>query len=250
MHVFNIEEVKKIAHISNLANSIFEIYSPGPITLILKKKDKDLFSSNLDTIGVRIPRNKTALEFLLHVGVPICAPSANISGKPSITKLEDIESEFSEKVDLILKGEEPEIGLESTVIDFSVNPPILLRHGKISYIDLLEYIPDLRVVENVENAIKSPGLKYRHYAPDCKVILCDNLLDIERHENSAQIGFQFHLSLNINKKVKDNLEYMKELYSFFIQCDKNKIQTAYCEIPNEDKYKPALMDRISRAIKK
>ncbi len=250
LHVSSIDAICEIAFLDSNTRKIMELYSPGPLTVILKKRDSKIFSSDLETVGLRIPRNKTALDFLSLAGVPIAAPSANFSGKPSITRFDDAVKDFGGKVDLILKGVEPEIGIESTVVDFTSNPPILLRHGEISQTELVKNIPNLRVLEKNENVIRSPGMKYRHYAPDCEVILKSDLRSPEKTFNSAQIGFELLCELDLNVKVNSNLEYMKRLYSFFIDCDENGIQTAYCEVPKDDEHKPALLDRIARASKK
>lgn len=250
MHLHSISAICEIAELDRLAKKILEEYSPGPLTLILQKKDGLVFSSNLKTIGVRIPRNFTALNFISKVNLPIAAPSANLSGRPSMTRFVDVVNEFDGKVDLILRGEEPDIGIESTVVDFTSSPPIILRYGEISKESLVKFIPNLSTKNEDQKVIRSPGLKYSHYAPDCDVVLLHDLSTIQEKQNSAQIGFKFAFDLNLNILLKDNIDYMKNLYSFFIDCDKMKIKTAYCEIPKDDERKPALLDRLLRASKK
>ncbi|EMY12353.1 tRNA threonylcarbamoyl adenosine modification protein, Sua5/YciO/YrdC/YwlC family [Leptospira weilii str. Ecochallenge] len=194
LHVENLSSLKACGNVSEKAELVFQNFSPGPITGIFTKRNQDLFTAGLQTVAVRIPSNTTAREFLKSCGVPVAAPSANVSGKPSLTKLEYILEEFSGKVDCILKGEEPKIGIESTVIDFTSEPPILLRPGFVDRNDLLTILPDLQGLETLAESSKieaprSPGLKYRHYAPICKVVLKDSLEGISR--DFAQIGFRF-----------------------------------------------------------
>ncbi len=250
LHLHSISAIGEIAELDLLSTKILEAFSPGPLTLILNKKDESVFSCGLKTIGVRIPKNSTAIDFISKANVPIAAPSANISGKPSITRFEDAINEFDGKVDLILRGSEPEIGIESTVVDFTSKTPTILRHGEISIEKLRIYIPNLIDSSGESDVMRSPGTKYKHYAPNCNVIILPDLNQIEKLENSAQIGFEFTHKLDFNILLNDNLDYMKQLYSFFIDCDKKNIQNAYCEIPRNDDRKPALMDRLVKASKK
>ncbi|MCG6167967.1 L-threonylcarbamoyladenylate synthase [Leptospira sanjuanensis] len=253
LHVENIASLNVCGEVDEPAALVFRKFSPGPITGIFKKKNQNLFTAGLDTVAVRIPSNSTAREFLEACGVPVAAPSANVSGKPSLTKLEYILEEFSGKVDCILRGEEPRIGIESTVIDFTAKPPILLRPGFVDRNDLLSILPDLRGLESLSEsaateAPRSPGLKYRHYAPTCKVVLKDSLKDAPNE--AAQIGFETEIGSVFAISVSSNEEYMRLLYSFFVECDRRKIAEAWCQMPKEEKGKEALLNRIQKAASK
>ncbi|AOP34056.1 translation factor Sua5 [Leptospira tipperaryensis] len=255
LHVENIAALKVCASVNPAGELVFQKFSPGAITGIFSKKDPNLFTADLKTVAVRIPSNPTAHSFLEFCNVPVAAPSANLSGKPSLTKMEYILEEFSGKVDCILKGEEPKIGIESTVIDFTSDPPILLRPGFVDFQDLKEILPELQVLiskDKTQNtstdAPISPGLKYRHYAPVCKVILTESLENVP--QDAAQIGFQFYKDVTYQIQVFTNEDYMQFLYSFFVECDRRKIAEAYCEIPKEGRGKDALLNRITKAASK
>ncbi|WP_061233076.1 L-threonylcarbamoyladenylate synthase [Leptospira noguchii] len=252
LHVENFFSLNNCGEINDKASLVFQKFSPGPITGIFKKKNQNLFTAGLDSVAIRIPSNPTALEFLEFCKVPVAAPSANFSGKPSLTKMEYILEEFIGKVDCILKGEEPQIGIESTVIDFTSEPPILLRPGFIDKNDLLEILSDLQEIKSLDETSYvtpiSPGLKYRHYSPNCKVTFKNSLKGIPKE--FAQIGFHFESDSSYQVLVSSNKEYMKEIYSFFVECDRRRITEAWCEIPKEGKWKEVIINRISKAVSK
>jgi L-threonylcarbamoyladenylate synthase len=130
VHVDSIESMEQIAVIPKKYQDSISRLTPGPITFILEKKEDSIFSTGLSTIGVRIPSNEIAKELLRISKTPISAPSANISGKPSITRSRDAIESFTGKVDFILTGEDSDIGFESTVVDLTGEIPILLRMGR------------------------------------------------------------------------------------------------------------------------
>ena len=137
--VSNIDMIKKVAKdITELEYLLMEKFFPGPLTIILKKKDivPDVLAANNDTVGVRMPANKIALELIEYSGVPIATPSANISGKPSGTNLKDIMKDFEGKVDYFIDGGQSEIGLPSTIVQVIDGVPHILRQGSIKEEDL------------------------------------------------------------------------------------------------------------------
>ncbi|MBQ8219128.1 MAG: threonylcarbamoyl-AMP synthase [Bacilli bacterium] len=179
VHVDSIKEIEKYAAITNeIERKLINNFMPGPFTLILKKKDiiPSNVSANLDTVGIRIPSNKIANEILKYKHIPIAAPSANISGKPSGTNINDIKEEFMNKVDYIIDGDNTDIGLESTVVKVIDNIPVILRPGFITKEDIINAVGIVRIDNNIfkkaEGIVESPGMKYKHYAPinECKLI--------------------------------------------------------------------------------
>ncbi len=152
---------------------------PGPFTLILRKKEiiPNIVSAGLDTVGIRMPAHKVAHDLIQLANVPIAAPSANLSGKPSGTKIADIYGEFSGKVSAIIDDGESDVGLESTVVKVINGIPTILRPGKVTLEDILGAVGigqiSSRVMEKVKNSqkVECPGMKYRHYAPETKCIL-------------------------------------------------------------------------------
>ncbi|MCB1178703.1 MAG: threonylcarbamoyl-AMP synthase [Leptospiraceae bacterium] len=246
IHVHSISEFEDLAFLELEYKNQIQSLIPGPISFILKKK-KEVFSTGLPTIGLRVPSGNIISDFLKFAG-PVSAPSANLSGKPSITRFNDIIEEFSGKVDFILKFKEPEIGIESTVIDLSVNPPILLRPGKISFSFLKIKFPNLILPSKEINEIKSPRVKYKHYSPDCKLQLIKSIKEISTIKKYGYIGFDSSIKTFHSVIVKTNEDYMKNLYSFFIDCDKKGIKEAYCDYPKDDDSKMALLNRLEKAV--
>jgi len=180
VHLKNKEEISKYAVISNeIEQKLIDAFMPGPFTLILKKKDviPSNVTCNLDTVGIRIPIDKTANSLLNKLSFPIAAPSANLSTKPSGTKVSDIYDEFKGKVDYIIDNGESVIGLESTVVKVIDNVPVILRPGFITKEDIIDVIGTCKVSEYVlkeaSGQVESPGMLYKHYSPNTKCILVD-----------------------------------------------------------------------------
>ncbi len=145
VHVSNIQMVEEIVEdISNLERKLIEKFWPGPLTIIFPRKNviPNVVTANLDTVAIRMPSNKIASILIEKAGVPIAAPSANISGKPSGTKVEDIIAELDGKVSYILDGGSTDIGLESTVIRVDGNSIDILRPGKITKEQLEEVLAE------------------------------------------------------------------------------------------------------------
>lgn len=168
---FNIEPY--VEEVTELAKKLMATFWPGPLTIILKKSPLIPFrtSGGLNTVGLRMPANKIALRLIKEAGVPVAAPSANLSGRPSPTEVERCIEDLQGKIEYILGGEKSEVGLESTIIDCSVNPPCVLRPGGITLEMLRRVEPDIyidpAVMEKPSQDLtpRAPGMKYRHYAP-------------------------------------------------------------------------------------
>ena len=189
----NIDEYVK--NIPDVANKLIDKFWPGPLTLILEKRNIIPMetSANLDTIGIRMPSNKIAMELIKESGVPIAAPSANISGRPSPTNIERCVEDLKGRVDYILGGEISEVGLESTIVDCTVYPPMVLRPGGITLEMLREVDENIEIDKGLLNNSKefkpkAPGMKYRHYAPNAKlkIIRGNNKKTIEKINEMVQ----------------------------------------------------------------
>ncbi len=246
LHTGSTKALREFGEISESVLDSFSSFIPGPLTLILKKRRSDLFSAGLPTVGLRIPAHEKALEMLKALPFPVAAPSANLSGKPSLTRIADVIDIFSESVDLLLAGEEPIHGIESTVIDLSKETPLYLRPGVVSFEELLPLLPTLSRWSGRE-AHPSPGMKYRHYAPTGKVIVYHNTLEINTIENFSEIGFEVTGKGALSKKVSSNTEYARELYAFFTLSDKNEVARVYCELPQKGALQEALLERLIKA---
>ncbi|MCI1945298.1 L-threonylcarbamoyladenylate synthase [Clostridium luticellarii] len=185
VHIWDIKQIETLAHdVPDIAYKFMERFWPGPMTVILPKSSiiPDITSASLPSVGIRMPSNVIARELIKKSGVPIAAPSANISGRPSPTDVERCIEDLDGKVDFILGGEMCQVGVESTVIDCTVTPTCVLRPGGITLEMLREidgevYI-DPAVMKKPDKNIKpkAPGMKYRHYAPKAPVkIVCGDL---------------------------------------------------------------------------
>lgn len=159
--------------------ALIENFWPGPLTLVVKRKSivPDRTTGGLDTVGVRMPDSKIALDLINWSGCPIAAPSANLSGRPSPTRASDVVEDLNGKVDAIIQGPDCRVGIESTVLDVTGETPTILRPGIITpesieaaigkkvSVDPALYVNRPRDVSDEEFKPKSPGMKYKHYAP-------------------------------------------------------------------------------------
>jgi L-threonylcarbamoyladenylate synthase len=250
-HVGATEQIELLtSEITKPARKFIDAFFPAPLTLVLPKAEKVplIATANLETIGVRMPKNELAQEFLRACETPLAAPSANLSGRPSPTTWQAVFEDLNGRIDCILQGEMTEIGLESTVVDCTSETPFVLRAGAISLEDLQKIVPETRVYRFDENeAAKSPGMKHRHYAPRAKVILIAER-GMRNAESSAFIGLHKRIEhFDLVKICASVEEYAHELFAFFRECDRRNIETIYCQSVPENGIGLALMDRLKRA---
>ncbi|MFJ8234749.1 L-threonylcarbamoyladenylate synthase [Ureibacillus sp. NPDC094379] len=181
VHIGTKEEVPYyIEEIPKKAKECMEVFWPGPLTLVMKAKPEILAPSvtaGLSTVGIRMPDHEVALQLLRKLKKPVAAPSANRSGKPSPTKATHVEEDLEGLIPLILDGGTTGIGLESTVLDMTVNPPVILRPGGVTK-EMLEQvigqvIQPTKEQQKNESTPKAPGMKYTHYAPEAPVYLIE-----------------------------------------------------------------------------
>lgn len=196
---FDLEQMQIVSHVPEKAKLLMERFWPGPLTLIMPKGEgvSKTITGGLDTVAVRMPAHPAALELLKSTGMPIVAPSANTSGRPSPTRAVHVFEDMNGRIPLILDGGECQVGLESTIVDLTGEVPMILRPGAIT-IEMLEEVlekvtvdPAVAQAKSVEQEVvpKAPGMKYRHYAPKGRLIVTDataeqlcSLLKQEDHE--------------------------------------------------------------------
>jgi len=178
VHVANTAQLETLVEeIPDKAHALMKKFWPGPLTIIFPKSDlvPEEVTAGLNTVAVRMPEHPVALALIKESGVPIAAPSANISGRPSPTEGEHVLGDLNGKVPLIIDGGETKVGLESTVLDLTVDPPLILRPGGITLEEIkdtigqADYDPGLK--EN--QAPRSPGMKYTHYSPEAEVFIVE-----------------------------------------------------------------------------
>ena len=175
-HIGNKEQIKSIvSEITPLAQKLIDSFMPGPITLVMKKSDSvsDQTTAGLDTVGVRMPSHPVANKFLRYCGVPVAAPSANLSGRPSPTGARSVLEDMDGYIYAIIDGGDSEFGLESTVVDCTGIDPVILRPGAVTKADIDLVLQNGEAVMagslKGEETPRSPGMKYRHYAPFAQV---------------------------------------------------------------------------------
>lgn len=272
LHISDMEMLTQIAtDISELEYKLMNAFWPGPFTIVLNKKNgvANLATSSGDTVGVRMPNNKIANELIRLADCPIAAPSANISGRPSGTNLQDIIGELQNKVDYIIDGGESEIGLESTVVRVIDNEVRILRPGKITKEDIEKVVREVKIDKNImgqlnkNEKVLSPGMKYRHYAPttSCKLIysadnekMVNEILRIAKTNNKSLIlsttenimkydGFDC-IDIGSRKKLS---EISHNIFSTLRKIDSYKADIAIVEGVKPEGIGLAIMNRLIRA---
>ncbi|HLE75563.1 MAG TPA: L-threonylcarbamoyladenylate synthase [Candidatus Bathyarchaeia archaeon] len=183
VHVENISDVYRLStEVPPKAEKLIRKFWPGPLTLVFRRSAivPDVTVAGLDTIAIRMPQHKVALALIRESNCPIAAPSANLAGKPSPTSAKHVFDDLNGRIDAILDGGPTRIGVESTVLDLSVNPPMVLRPGGTPFEALKKALGDVKlhpfVVAEKElpiDKMRSPGMKHKHYAPNAKVILVE-----------------------------------------------------------------------------
>jgi len=257
-HIADLSQLASlITHLPSAAHKFIDAFFPGPLTLVLPKSAvvPGIATAGLDTVGVRMPRHPTAHAFLEACSVPIVAPSANVSGRPSPTTWQAVRDDLDGFISCILRGEQTKVGLESTVVDCTVDAPVLLRAGAISLEDLRAIVPAIRLRTVDESEAGSPGLKHRHYAPSARVVVVAHPSDAVPTRDAAYIGLEAPSPIQAKtfKRLMmcDSVdEYAHALFRFFRQCDADRVEVIYCQAVEETGIGLALMDRIARAARR
>lgn len=251
-HIGEMGQIELLAsEISAEAHMFMHEFFPGPLTIVLNKNEKVPMAAtaDLNSIGIRMPRNELAQEFLKACGTPVVAPSANLSGRPSPTTWQAVYEDLKGRIDCILQGDPTEIGLESTVIDCTSRHPVVLRLGAISLEQLRKVVPMTRASDDTAtDRPRSPGLKHRHYSPAARVVIAVSDIKPEPEKKAAYIGVDAPIHRFAEVLTLSDVDaYAHSVFEFFRQCDRNEIQIIYCESVPETGIGAALMDRLRRA---
>ncbi|WFA08683.1 L-threonylcarbamoyladenylate synthase [Tissierella sp. Yu-01] len=216
LHIHSIEQIfPLVKEIPELTYECMKKFWPGPLTILFKKSElvPDIITAGLDTVAIRMPDHPIAVELLRESNTPIAAPSANLSGKPSPTNAEHVIEDLTGKVDMIIDGGDTGVGLESTVLDVSGNCPMILRPGGVTLEDLREIIPDIiqdlgTIKEDEKIVPKSPGQKYRHYAPKADMFVytgkIDSIVDKIKEQANLLIKEGKKVGIMATEETKDN----------------------------------------------
>lgn len=251
-HVHKLDVLGDEVEVSEQSRALAETFWPGPLTLVLPRRSGGnvslLASAGLDTLAVRVPQHPMALEILRTFGGPLVAPSANRSGHISPTRAEHVVGDMGADVSLVVDGGPCILGLESTVVDVSVDPPEMLRPGCISRREIERILGPLGSGAATGGSPKSPGLLARHYAPTKALRL--NALTVESHEALLAFGLPEPSGACVvhNLSPAANLtEAAANLFSMLRELDRSAAESiAVMPIPGEG-LAEAIRDRLRRA---
>ncbi len=255
VHVAERAQIAQVAaEVSAPAEALLEAFAPGPLTVILPKHPDvpSVVTAGLDTVGVRMPRHETARAFLWACETPVAAPSANRSGRPSPTTWTAVQEDLSGRIACILQGDRTEAGVESTVLDCTVSPPVVLRPGAVSVEALRAEIGPVVADDEptASDAPRSPGTKHRHYAPAAQVQLVDDPAEAQGAATAGYIGLDAPASAEAfayTHVADDIAAYAHAVFAFFRQCDRADCTVIYAQRVPSDGLGRALNDRLARA---
>lgn len=275
IHIAEMQALDKIVtEIPPKAKKLADKFWPGPLTMIFNKSDMVPLGTTggLNTVAVRMPEHKLALELIKASGGYIAAPSANTSGRPSPTKASHVEADMSGKIDMIIDGGMVGIGIESTIVDVSTDIPIILRPGFINKEMLEEVVGEVLIDRTIlaegemTEKPKAPGMKYKHYAPKADLTIIEgeekavinliNELTIEKIKNNCNVGiiatdetmnrYQNGQVKSIGKR-SDEKSISHNLYSVLREFDDTNVEFIYSESFSNGKMGVAIMNRLLKA---
>lgn len=269
VHIASIEELYPlVTDINDNAKALIHAFMPGPFTVILKKSDiiPDTVTAGMDTVAVRFPEDETATKLIRAAGVPVAAPSANVSGRPSPTKAKHVICDLDGRIDAIIDGGDSRVGVESTIVDASGEIPVLLRPGGITLEELREVVPETQVHKNILDSVKAgehppcPGMKYTHYAPKAKVTVVegnpkavkkkiDELLKLNQDKICGVLTMSDNAydSAVILSGGRTNKEYAKTLFSNLRDFDNLGVEVVFAEFESLDGYGLAIKNRLYKS---
>lgn len=265
VHIASVNELDMVAkNIPESAYVLAKSFMPGPLTIVLEKKDivPNVTSGGLDTVAVRVPSSDMARNIIKAAGVPLAAPSANISGRPSPTSFEHCKQDMIGRVDGIVQGENCCVGVESTVISLVSNPPKLLRPGGVTLEQLCEVLGEVEVDSGVvnklsaEQIVASPGMKYQHYCPSAEIFLVSGSSQKFGEFLNEKNGFGVCFTEDIPYICGEYLCYghMEDyktqavnLFDMLLKLDDLAVKTAYIHAPKQEGMGLAVYNRLVRS---
>lgn len=273
LHIADNEAISGlVSKIPANAKALMHAFWPGPLTVVLERSGcvPDAVTAGLDTVAIRLPSSLVARRLIQTAGVPIAAPSANASGRPSPTTAQAVYDDLAGKIDLILDGGPCDVGLESTVVDCTTPVPTLLRPGGVTAEMLIEVLGDLETDRNLTDPAlipRSPGMKYTHYAPAAPM----TLIASEFPERLFLLLSQIETALSMGKSVgvvcstetaaqlpacvraavygpqDDKLQIAGNLYECLRSFDRNPVDLIFAEAVDESGVGLAIMNRLRKA---
>ena len=266
VHIASIDMLNDIARdIPDVAYECAKAFWPGPFTMVLPKGKKivNSVSAGLDTVAVRFPSDKTIYDIILKSGLPLAAPSANTSGRPSPTTASHVIEDLDGKIDAVVCGNDSSVGVESTVVSLVGEKPRLLRPGAVTPEQLRKILPDLIIDDAVLKQLKegekvaSPGMKYKHYAPKTNAILvegCSNsfVRYVNQKTDCAAICFEEeYYSISVKKisygSKRNESTLAKNVFAVLRDIDTLGVKEVYIHAPSKDGVGLAVYNRLIRA---
>ena len=274
VHVADLEDAASLCYISDTARALAQRFCPGPLTIIMPRKPvvPNVVTANLETVAVRVPAHPVAQALLRECGLPVAAPSANTSGKPSPTTAAHVYHDMNGKLPVILDGGECQVGLESTVITLAGDIPTVLRPGGVTPEMLLEVLPEVRVADSVLRPLQagekalSPGMMYQHYAPGGVLTMvrgeqpnvervCKQLYNSAKADGKTAciLAFDEHRSAYEGMEVlsigclSEPETVSHKLFAVLRQLDEEGVDVMFSEILPAEGLGLAIMNRLSRA---
>ena len=262
VHIKSAEFLSEVAtNIPEIAIKLAENFWPGSLTIVLKKQPHipDLVTAGKETVAIRVPNHPLTLALLEKLNFPLAAPSANPFGSISPTSAAHVSNYFNAELGVILDGGACEKGVESTIIGFEDNQPVLYRHGSISVEDIEQVVGKVRIVVNNDGKPDAPGMLSRHYAPKTDTFLTDNVNALIHAFSGKKIGLLLFkdeitegpiIHQEILSKTGNTNEAARNLYAAMHRLDKSNLDVIIAErLPNKGLGK-TINDRLERAIKK
>lgn len=261
IHTSGIERFKVyVSEIPDNAYALAEKFMPGPLTLLLPRKDNipDLVTSGLERVAIRIPQHPLTLELLRNLDFPLAAPSANPFGYISPTSAAHVNNQLGNKIPYILDGGECTVGIESTIIGFEENEVIVYRKGGLPIEEIEAVVGRVRINEHSSSNPLAPGMLKSHYAPKKQLILLERGQDkISKDPNKT--GFLGFMNYHEDIPLKNQLvlsaegnfrEAARNLFAYMRQLDATDVEVIYTELLPEKDLGRAINDRIRRATVK
>lgn len=275
LHISEFEELEPIVReVSPAAQKLMDAFWPGPLTMVFPKADivPEKATGGLDTVAVRFPSHPVARAIIRAAGLPIAAPSANSSGKPSPTRASHVEFDLNGKIDMIVDGGAAEWGLESTIVDVSGEVPMILRPGAVTkemmekVVGTVEIDPAILTKPAADLKPKAPGMKYTHYSPKAEVVLVKgetkavvdeiNRLATEDMAQGLKTGvmateetkdlYQADIVLSLGSRDRPE-EIGANLFKYLRKFDFLGAERVYSEVFSEEGEGMAIMNRLNKA---
>ncbi len=241
-----------------------ERFWPGPLTIVLRKSSRvpEVVTAGGDTVAIRMPDHRVAASLIRESGVPVAAPSANVSERPSGTTGVHVLEDLGGKIDLVLDAGMVRIGVESTVLDLSVEPPAILRPGAVGLEDLEAVLGKIDMGSRGEGLARSPGVRHRHYSPRASLILVEASQDAvvlelarQRMKSGDKVAILTQIPSSYESRTQANIvampagldDYARQMFAVLREMDAKAVDVIIVEGVEERGIGRAIMDRLKRA---